>query len=374
LPLRMWSWFNDNKTTTGVIVAGLAVGGLFLRKRQQKTKQKEDSIMYLKEGIVNHKAGNFQEAVESFTKGINCKPDVKHFINRSSTYIMLNKFEEAKNDASAALKLGGGLKALYFKARALFGLKKFRKAKRCLDNILSSTEDKEFSSIENFAKKTLDKCNAKLNEKKMAKEQKKKAKQKPNYTLKSLGINLNEYKLAEKDLLSNDTRDNNVNRSTSKEKPDDSSITVNDTKVQKEPSVVASSPLSETLNNSTDIKISTDPHLSTETSKQTQETESEQPPHPVQDPLSQPPAQVVLDLSERVSAQVLEIHGQTPAQVVQDLPVHVPAHVLQEQPPEQNPVQIEQASDQDPTQTPTEPTTTSNSTQPQEEVITDESP
>nr|CAG8618644.1 14977_t:CDS:2 [Entrophospora candida] len=89
------------------------------------------------------KSGNFASAIGEYSNGISLEPsDVTLLCNRAEAYLKLNKYAKALADVEVALNYQkDNKKAIFRKARALFGLKRYQEAVIILQDLLQKSQD-----------------------------------------------------------------------------------------------------------------------------------------------------------------------------------------------------------------------------------------
>lgn len=99
------------------------------------------------------KRADYQEAVEFYSKAINVLPKAVYYANRSISYLRLELFGSALDDANDAIKLDKNyLKGYYRRAAALMALGKFKQALKDFETIVKVSPKNE------DAKKKLNEC------------------------------------------------------------------------------------------------------------------------------------------------------------------------------------------------------------------------
>tara|TARA_Y100001968_G_C19194554_1_gene636869 strand:+ start:33 stop:800 length:768 start_codon:yes stop_codon:yes gene_type:complete len=89
----------------------------------------KDSFYYLNRADEKEHSGDLQGAIDEVTKAISLKPNHEDFMGRGFLYLKLNKFDDALNDFSEAIKIHSSNAGYYFaRATAKNGLRDFHGA------------------------------------------------------------------------------------------------------------------------------------------------------------------------------------------------------------------------------------------------------
>ena len=70
------------------------------------TQDTLNAEFYTSAGIAKYNCGDYQGAIDEFTKSITLNPDGWSYFSRGETYMMLGKLSEAHADFEEALALG----------------------------------------------------------------------------------------------------------------------------------------------------------------------------------------------------------------------------------------------------------------------------
>jgi len=87
----------------GVGVVGLGALGYLYRKGKIANSDRASKLSHQASDEINK--GKLDEAIAHLSEALELKVDVKYYLNRSSAYVRLKRFEEAYDDATTAYKM-----------------------------------------------------------------------------------------------------------------------------------------------------------------------------------------------------------------------------------------------------------------------------
>ena len=116
--------------------------------QEEVLKQKGEH--YKKWGNHHFEKKSYAEAIECYTKAIECNPTVAvYFANRAQCQLIEQRYGACEADCSLAIQLDGNyLKAYYRRALARVQLEKFEKARQDLEHILSRDPNNKDAKVQ----------------------------------------------------------------------------------------------------------------------------------------------------------------------------------------------------------------------------------